>query len=176
MGWIRLHHKHASSPCICPYFNGSIFIASLRRLFNVLRYRDPSFDANSLRRIPTSTYFRTYGCIRHFRTHPTRRLHSSNSFTTSQQNLRFIVTCLPYRGLPTLVRSLSVPHAFGNNCSLDWKILFSLGHRLCENPYSYHCFGLRTSTYSMAILLLRSQLADLAIPWRSISLFPSSRR
>ena len=55
---------------------------------------------------------------------------------------------------------------------MEWSVLFTLGHRIRQNPYSYHRFRLGASTYSLARFFLRPELIDLGIPSRRLHVFP----
>src|SRR5579859_588546 len=59
--WIRVHHQYVAVACIHSHPHGSLFISSLRRVFNILRPRNTFFNANPFRRLPPGPHLRTHG-------------------------------------------------------------------------------------------------------------------
>ncbi len=87
--------------------------------------------------------------------HPPASAQQAIPDTFTNTNSRRLC-CLSWRSGPS--------NGFRRDCTMEWSLLLTLGHRICQDTHSHYCFRLRASANRLASLFLRPQLAHLALP------------
>lgn len=101
-----------------------------------------------------------------------RRVHPS---TSPEQTIPDAASKLGTSGVRCICGWTGPTHRFRRDRTMEWSLLFALGHRLCEDPYSDHRLGFGASANRMASLLLRLELADLVVPRWGLHVLPASQ-
>lgn len=112
------------------------------RLLGVLHPRSPLLDADSLCRLSAYSNQRTHGFRGRFPPHSGLRLFEIRAkflVKGSVESLLLDGHCLNCR--PRLY-GRCLPHVCRLHCTMERSILLSMGHWLCQDPYSHHCVRL----------------------------------
>jgi hypothetical protein len=81
-------------------------------------------------------------------------VHSTHSFLAPIEDVQFTTSGICHIGFRVVFCSIGYTYVHRNHRTLDRSILLTVGHRIREDPHPYHRLCIRTSAYSMDIILL----------------------